>query len=116
MLARAGPCFKTFAPVVAIFPTCRCCHGLGYLLPKIDDATLIATIADRVGARPFTVHELRHHAKVDEALRAALANLSNHQIGKALSRIFIAGDLDGYSVERIVDERAGALWQIILRE
>ncbi len=116
MLDRTGQTLRTFAPIVLILPVCPHCHGLGYLVPKVDDASLIMAIADAVGTRMiFTIGELRAHSEVDDALRAVLANLSAWQIGKALRRISVEGkSFDGYGVERVSEERDGALWRITL--
>ncbi len=110
MLYRGGD--RRTRPAGAI--DCPCCRGLGYVLPKPDAATVIAAIADAVGQRIFSVTELMHHAAADDALRAALAGMNAKQIGKLLHKN--AGvNFGGCSVERMGEERGGALWRIMLR-
>lgn len=76
----------------------------------LNDATLIAAIYSAVGHRIFSTRELIRHSQVDESLRAALRGLSNRKVGKLLHRNI------GKGIERVGEERDGALWRVNLRE
>jgi hypothetical protein len=55
--------------------------------PIADDAQFLAAIANAVHDHVFTARELRNHATVDAALRAAIGGATVKQIGKRLRRV-----------------------------
>lgn len=106
---------ESTSPRVAIHPTCPHCHGLGYLLPRVDAAMLVAAIVGAgVGAEIFTIAELLDHAEFNDRLHAVLHGLSPKSIGKLLAS-GLDQTFDGYFIERAGEERSGALWQILPR-
>ncbi len=90
---------------------CPRCGGTG-LIHVFDAKALVAAIAVAVGDRAFNARELVEHApEVGGPLAAAVGNLSARKLGKALRRI--AGkDFAGLRIEKIGDDRDGAIWRI----
>jgi hypothetical protein len=93
--------------------TCRCAHcgGTG-IEPKLDGATLIATIFNAIGSTPFTTRELRHHAKVEPALLELLGDRDPKTIGWLLKSIEGAS-LGDFQLVRLGKARGSvALWKV----
>jgi len=86
LLIRPSPVrliLRTYLPLVAVRRVCPCCGGLGYLELQPDPAELVAAIADHIGDRNFTTHEMINHAAlVGGSLEAALRGANAKKIGK----------------------------------
>jgi hypothetical protein len=78
------------------------------------DTTLVASIVAVAGERVFTAGELIEHAAVDAELCEALAAVGARnakRLGKALRRMD-GVDLGGWRIERVGQDRTGALWRV----
>lgn len=109
--------WRMHAPTVVCTTYCACptCSGRGVIIPRVDDGTLVAAIAIAVGARPFTVGELKKHATVvGGELLQALDGRSAQQLGKLFERLAKEATVfDGCSIIRLeLDRCRVALWRI----
>jgi hypothetical protein len=92
---------------------CPHCNGTGRVV-EIDDAALVAAIADWTFDNAFNAKELVDYAQtvgVGGSLGTMLAGLSVRRVGKALQRVS-GQDFGGLIIERIGSDSHGGIWLV----
>ena len=89
---------------------CPHCRGTGWII-DIDPAVRVKAIAAAIGSAAFTTAGLIECCAIDEELGEALGDLTPRRLGKLLRKL--AGqDFSGLTIEKIGEERDGAIWRI----
>ena len=80
-----------------------------------DRRVLVAIVA-AIGGRRFTSKQLRAHARIDEALAAALLDAdieTVRELGKLMARLEKHAEIEGFRLRHCDDCRDGAIWQVV---